>query len=426
MSHSDSLQKLVNEARHLRDHLLRVEGQDNSKLAAALQPFSKVVSFDDVTESQIRRLRVEFQNSYDGALKAVEGYTLQMVLRGYSPHNRTNSVRASVALALFGIILVLGAFHFTRWSNQTTFTLNKAAAFVEFDHFTEMMKLVELANYFGLDAQKQPDRTDLEPQLVYLEGISKLSLHYSEEQTLPVRMIGLANSVNPITALKISFIDKVCALYPQEEQTWTVGGIISCSNALELLEGTHDLPSPDTSAVAEFKDIELTSSDQQAAATKGFGFPFHGDLELIDNLQKVAMESAGRVVAGPHTRSRFIVRSQMEELKEQLKIVHLWALPIIYGALGSIVHCMWRVLNANVSALGFWHATMRTAFAGLAALTLSMLLVPTNIINVGTEMNRPMIYLMSFIFGYSVEAFVSTLNLLNSYLTTNLTPKSRK
>lgn len=41
-------------------------------------------------------------------------------------------------------------------------------------------------------------------------------------------------------------------------------------------------------------------------------------------------------------------------------------------------------------------------------------------------LNRPVIYLLSFIFGYSIEAFVSTLNILNTYLSSNLTPKPRR
>jgi hypothetical protein len=87
---------------------------------------------------------------------------------------------------------------------------------------------------------------------------------------------------------------------------------------------------------------------------------------------------------------------------------------------------MWRVLNPNVSGLGFIHPLMRTIFAGLAALTFSMLLVPSNILTVGVDMNRPLIYLLSFVFGYSIEAFVNTLNMLNNYVASNVAVRTRK
>ena len=75
---------------------------------------------------------------------------------------------------------------------------------------------------------------------------------------------------------------------------------------------------------------------------------------------------------------------------------------------------MWRVLNPNVAPVGLLYAIMRTAFAGLAALTLSMLLIPSNLFSIGTDVNRPLTYLVAFIFGYSIEAFVSTLNVVNT------------
>jgi len=137
------------------------------------------------------------------------------------------------------------------------------------------------------------------------------------------------------------------------------------------------------------------------------------------------MEKANRVADSLYLDSLHAVRLRMQELREALNAVHLWALPIIYGFLGSIVYCMWRVLHPNIAALGFFYSFMRTIFAGLAALTLSMLLVPSNILTAGVELNRPLIYLLSFIFGYSVEVFINTLNLLNSYFLSNLTTRPR-
>ena len=154
--------------------------------------------------------------------------------------------------------------------------------------------------------------------------------------------------------------------------------------------------------------------------------PFRERIAEINQLQRDTMDIAGRRPLNEYVQSYYRVQSQMQTLTEWLNVVYLWGLPIIYGALGSIVYCMWRVLNPNLAPVGGLYAVMRTAFAGLAALTLSMLLVPSNILTVGVDLNRPLVYLLSFIFGYSIEAFVSTLNGLNTYLSHNLTPKPRK
>ena len=87
---------------------------------------------------------------------------------------------------------------------------------------------------------------------------------------------------------------------------------------------------------------------------------------------------------------------------------------------------MWRNLNTNVSALGLSYSVLRTVFAGLAALTFSMLLVPSNILSMSVDLNRPLIYLLSFIFGYSIEAFVNTLNMINTYASSNLQARNKK
>ena len=117
------------------------------------------------------------------------------------------------------------------------------------------------------------------------------------------------------------------------------------------------------------------------------------------------------------------VTGKAEDLSQTLNIVHRWALPIIYGALGSIVYLMWRVLSPPISPFGVFRGLLRTIFAALAALTLSMLLIPSNALALGAEVSRPLIYLISFVFGYSVEAFVSTLNNLNTFLASRLSPK---
>jgi len=57
---------------------------------------------------------------------------------------------------------------------------------------------------------------------------------------------------------------------------------------------------------------------------------------------------------------------------------------------------------------------MRMIFAGLAAMTLSMIVIPSNIVNVDKSVQMPILYLLSFIFGYSIEGFIRLLNRLNA------------
>ena len=441
MSHSESLEKLIGEAGHLRDHLLRVEGQDGVELGVALQPFERDNGPDNIDDSNVAALSGAFQKAYDGALKSVDGYTLNEVLKGRSPHMHRASVLGSVILTAIGVLFVAAAFHFSSWSNRTSFILGQAERFIEFNHFESITKLIELENYFQ-QVTDAPDSSGLEPQLVYLEGLSTLKNHYYEEITLPSKMFELRADLNPIKkwwdntkldfcsepnpqirAERSKFLNWAVYCAPPSPQPVAVETEADLTEDDPTLSSSEELSQPDAD-VSTLVSAKLTPNAEPALAPRGSYFKLK--IDEIEELQKATMTTAGRVPVNPYVNSRNLVRFQIQSLTERLNIVYLWALPIIYGSLGSIVYCMWRVLNPNLAPLGALYTIMRTAFAGLAALTLSMLLVPTNILTVGVDLNRPIIYLLSFIFGYSIEAFVSTLNVLNTYLSTNLTPKPRR
>ena len=406
MATNGSLEKLIRESRNLRDHLLRVEGQNGVPLGIALQPFEPAAGDPDPTDQDIAALSTEFQKAHDSALNSVDGYTLNEVLLGRSPHVYTRSALGSSLLTLMGVLLVGIAFFYSNWASRATFTISEAETFVGFDHFDSVMKLVELEAFFE-DVNGDGDSPHLEPQVVYLEGLASLSAHYNDEVVLLHKMGELIEEISPYERRRQQLFVAYCRAEDPSQLpllTRAVGLLFTCP------------PKPNTAG----QSLSRSVVQQVAAAPQGF----REQIEAITKAQRLTMESAGRRPLNDYVISFKKMQSQMQVLKDLVSVVHLWALPIIYGSLGSIVYCMWRVLNPNLSSLGGLYVIMRTAFAGLAALTLSMLLVPSNIFTVGVELNRPFIYLLSFIFGYSIEAFVGTLNTLNTYLSHNLTPRA--
>ncbi|MDX8348659.1 hypothetical protein SLH49_11775 [Cognatiyoonia sp. IB215446] len=408
-----SLDKLRRESTHVRDYLLRIEGQDCLALVSALRPFdNKPFDYEDegknqtFSDDEVNELSRAFQEAYDNALATVDTYTLNEVLSGRSPHRSKHHTLSSPLLAIIGFVLVVGAFHFSYWSNRATFVIQEAQEFVKFDHFGAMMQLVELENYFAQSAGDTPNG-DLEPQLVYLEQFSALKTQYHSEELLPQRMHELREDFNPITKWRSAAQDRYCGT----DSAWAP--FLACPEISDIQTvhmRTDNLP------------------DDPAAALEGSAIDssFRESLSQIARIELATMQAAGREASSTYAQSRYSVIARMQELQERLNIVHLWALPIIYGALGSIVYCMWRILNTNVSALSLSYSVLRTVFAGLAALTFSMLLVPSNILTLTVDLNRPLIYLLSFIFGYSIEAFVNTLNMINTYASANLQARKRK
>jgi hypothetical protein len=411
-----SFDRLFDEARHLRDHLLRLSGHDAVDLTNALRPFEKSTNFDDITDEQIATLSTAFQTAHDSTVDLIDSRTLGNILSGKSPHLHGDSTFASIGLAIIGLILVIGAFHYTYWSNKTQILVVQAEQFVDFDHNAQMMKVVELEALFSEAGAITPERAlasgDIDPELVYLEQFAQLETQYAVEASLPVGLSYQILSFNPLNVMHDRLKRRICG-----------ARFFDQSNRLRV---AFNCPEP-RAVVGPLRQLAQTPISRDASSPQPYGInDFRSKVRRIGLMETATMAAAGRQPINPYTASRQSVDNMRADLVTKLSIVRLWALPIIYGALGSIVYCMWRVLDTNVSGLGFALPVMRTTFAGLAALTFSMLLVPANVLSIGAEMNRPIIYLLSFIFGYSIEAFISTLNVINTYVMSNVAVKPRK
>jgi hypothetical protein len=427
MSTLKGLEKLIFEARNLRDYILRIEGPDADNLTAALYPFDRAAKPEDTTKEEQIDLGRAFEGTLAIALKSVDERTLSDVLIGNSPHltvpmggKKMLQGCANSALAFFAFILVLAAFHFSHWATKTTFIVQEAENFSAFDHFEQMMKVVELKTYFER-AAPESDAADLEPQLVYLEERAALEAHYNSERTLPSAMSVLDDEFNPLRNNYNIAAYRYCTATNASEDPPAV----SLGQIFFNCQSFYQLPVTNGPSIERQEEgkLALASVEDPEVTRKA---PFTQSLEGFALEERYTMEAAGRAFNVDYIVSRTAIERLTQELRQKLNVVHLWALPIIYGALGSIVFSIWRVLNPNASSFNLFHSLIRMIFAGLAALTFSMLLVPSNIIAVGVDLNRPVIYLLCFIFGYSIETFVNTLNLLNLYFATNIAARRKQ
>lgn len=456
MTSNESLTRLVRQSSNLRDYLLHVDGEDSSVLGDALRPFElRGTEAPPPTAEDINALSKAFQKSHDSVIGRIDPYTLGEVLKGRLPENRRTPFWATLFLTVGGFFLVFSAFNFTYWANRATVAVSEAQDFIEFDHFPRLARLVEMKYYFDR-IEDETNSGDLEPQLLYLEGIAALQRHYQTERSLPETMDELLFEAEPYRRPFVTLYDSMCSLSdgngvlaattrqalgcPEidneqsfEEFEAALGQQFSTSGEGAepgdtddklALDGSPSESTP-TQTSADQGSSAIASNNELRTEATGKISVFDRQYEVVSELQYATMEKANRAAGGYYQDSLHVVRKRMQELREWLNAVHLWALPIIYGALGSIVYCLWRVLHPTVSPLGFLYTVTRTVFAALAALTLSMLLVPSNILTAGVEMNRPLVYLLSFVFGYSVEVFINTLNMINSYFLQNLTTRPR-
>ncbi len=470
----------VTEARRLRNYLLRTGAVNQSELVDALMPFELDPDLD-ATADQRTRLFHAFEAVKRRLDGVVDPYTLNEVLNGNSPflsdqprHVRFYSSWRGFVVTALGIGLVLLALHYSNWSNRAAYLLQAADEFARFDHVEQMTNLIELALLIeeteaavstsggddGSDAggSGQTFRVDMNSHgVVISEMIENLRQHYARENSL-LDDIGFHNGdlLTLERALNTTVRNWACpppflpadhARFQRAEaggQELTVAErMIGCAKPLQ--EPSPPGTAPDASLLAVVLDafqglVDPSKLGPTGAGDPGAGGPGADGLEttlnviapkafaafdLVKQTEDRAMELAERsqYLQLDYVQSLERIRGHAARVESNLLTVNRWALPIVYGMLGSIVYCMWRILNPATAALGLLYTLMRTAFAGLAALTLSMLIVPSNALSTGAEISRPLVYLISFIFGYSIEGFVNLLNNLNRYLSTTMTPR---
>lgn len=440
MDHEERLSTLIFKASNLRDYLMHVQGEDSADIAYALRVFDRTDDFSAVTDEDILNLRKAFQKAYDRLCLRIDPYTIGEVLIGKSPVERGTPVTTSLLLCVAGLLLVASVFNFTYWSNRATVAMADAQEFLAFDHSNEIAQLVEMKILF--DKVVSDDGTDnLEPQLMYLEGISNLQQHYSRERELIERIQGLWSEAQVYrtpgqyvsnwscdraadTVVLKAMFDPIFRC--SEKEAARAQAVAAAAARAEAMKKAKEEAAKKAQQVTGQEGTKVSSRDAATTEAIKAASVFDDRFRDVRAAQFETMKTANRTAVNIYQDTLDAMAVRIKDLREWLNTIHLWALPILYGMLGSIVYCMWRVLNPSVAPLGFFYSFMRTIFAGLAAMTLSMLLVPSNILTAGVELNRPLIYLLSFIFGYSVEVFINTLNMFNTYFLANLTTRERK
>ncbi len=407
----------LEQARRLRNYLLRSKAPTNAKLVAAILPFDDP---DRSTPEDRQRLYVAFQTAYDEAQSITDPQTLSEVLAGRSPYlPKTRAEKAGDAiLVCLGIVLTVMALSYSYWANRAVATLDKVEAYLEFDHPATVLRLMEMESFFEASVDDEPPYGSDEPIIVYNEVRDSLRNFYNLEIQLPGELNNLTEFNTPFDIIWSANIERYCFFVPDIGPRNWLQSVLCARQAADHAARQEaaaraarpgvDGPKPDRApAVADADpgaDPETSQARLRAAASR-----------FLDR-RNDAMAFAGRrqdLFSDVHEQ-RYVLAQRAELLRGILANVQNWWLPTIYGALGAVVYCMWRTLNPHLAPLGYLDGGMRIAFAALAGLTLSLLFVPSQMTGLAATPQRPLVYLIAFVFGYSIEAFVATLNRLNA------------
>lgn len=436
-----STARLVREARHLRDHLLHMPGKNSSDLTAALVPFENGGA---TTTKELHNLSSAFENAFDSATRFIDVHTLSSVLAGRSPSYSNESPRSAIPLVFVGIALVFLAFHYTYWASKASNLLIQSEEFIEFQHFERLMDVASqfIAQQSNVNAGSEnlpttevAERDDAASEqsaslnLALFRDIDTLRYQYHMEKILPAQLHNHSGNLNPAARALDVARTNICpdvGLMTVDLASLTPLENLLCRRSIETYQqvqkqALEDTETSNSSTGSESDNLTETATRDESLDNTAFGqirtesipetnVSFITESDAISRVQG----EADRSTQFPYIQSIFSVETMQRELNQKLSVANYWALPMIYGALGALTYCLWRTLTPRVSSLGFWHPVMRMVFAALAALTISMIFIPANIITLDQNAQKPLIYVISFIFGYSIEGFIRLLNKMNA------------
>jgi hypothetical protein len=147
--------------------------------------------------------------------------------------------------------------------------------------------------------------------------------------------------------------------------------------------------------------------------------------EIENTIDAISSTMGRQVTATAYEVNRVTFSTYKRTIESNIMIANRVLLPVLYGVLGAFLFNIVRYLSVDLANPSFIESFLRIVFAAFAAITVSMLLIPSQIVDVGAANNPTIVYLFCFLFGYSINAFIRLLERLESFLSGRFAPNER-
>jgi hypothetical protein len=470
-------------ARRLRDYEIFAGRGKGDALINALEPFEQPDG--QVKAAHLSKLRRAMRDTCVG----LDPYTLTKVIGGQSPLRqlapKTDSTQDARNLfarfrdyakdfslryivVVFGLILMGLALHYTLWTVQANIFLSKADEHLEYDYSGNVLSLFELEAHMVSTAPKQaaPD-VGYEPLQHYLNELTEIRSFNFNQSLLHQELRHLERTSDPLKAL-VDAIRGVPArlapnLSPQEAQRRALVAMEDAERLMQKSDGgdvtaaiSHQEPpvgpEPGEGMLASTSMTDATMTVAGGGHVDTGSEPKEAVVDMIDAIKTDSLAqtilggparihsaayddlyaSSATLLAMPFGQAdrpeltREQLRNDMARLATGISTINKWYLPVLYGALGAVLFCLVRILTPNLADLGPARSILRIVFGAFAAMTISMLLVPSNLFSLDAQSSPTLIFLFCFIFGYSFDAFLVALRRLEAFVIAKMQPDDKE
>lgn len=453
----EGVNEFVDRARLLRDYVVYSGSDEGTDLIKALK------AFDERPDLRDAEALATLREATRKACRSIEPHTLSQVLNGRSPirfgKRRSWIVRlgfSGFVVLLIGVFLLVSALHYTRWSTKAEVILASIDDHVSNDYskllhdFAQQSILVE-AQLADADAAPALGQGSLDD---FIETIDQLKYFHVRQRRLHEDVYFLLVNHSLLAEPKALVLNGIAAferLFQADETADTQPTPSETAKDTPPLPSLSDLWRMNVKAIADLEKLQ-EQGDGEFAGEAGID-ELKATLEKVNNyVDELHMSRAGwsldetqSDVAGKQFKSYLdlttIWRARMgadeqvdpqrkkaafqnmrQDLAGLLDLTNRWYFPLIYGALGAVIFSLSRHLNVTLSSPPLETTILRVLFASFAAISISMIFIPSSAFSIGQEISPAFMFLVCFIFGYSIESFLKLLRRIDTGISERLIP----
>jgi hypothetical protein len=390
---------IVRQARRLRDFGILQPMSGFTELVSTLR------AYEASTESELSREFENLQLAVSKVSSGIEPETLSALLRNELKlptdevtGNKIGGLTLTFTIFL-GFIFLFAALYYTKLVIEGVGLVSKMNTIIAVDFQSKTDSLVTMIRPFESEAksandllkeasQKSNDPNNVDPALAAVFGtLNELQYYFSFADALMGEMRPLNGKFN---------YDYVAA-------------------AKDLLIGPEIRNIEATQAVVSKPSSEGSSPSSGLRVSIIDSVPAFNDYNrLVSAIRHVVYNSSSIVTMTPQYIS-MIYGLERDQLTTNIEVTNKWTLPVLYGALGAVLYVLARHFNPFVASLSLPRVLLRITFAMFVAVSISMLLIPANVLSSNIVATPSGIFLLCFIAGYSTDTFIRLLAKLNTY-----------
>ncbi len=387
--------RFIQQVQRVCDYLVASGSAHASELENALNAYKNAENGVD-HYAELRRVVSE-------TFPTIEKRTLAAVLSGsFRLGEKTQAAEkkrlfsSTNLIAILGLLFIAASLHWTYWSTRASAVMGSLDSVLETQRNLNIEEIVHTRDFC------QYQNVQLDDQDVYRFILAARDMAYYDKIWLDAQ--------EEAHSLNLEF-------WPAQQMTrWVRGKFSSLFGDGELKLGEQIIGPNSAQSTEELCKFFAELSNRTLDAE----FRWY-QASFADLANTIPLASGSELFRGTGTASIVVLKKKLVEYQS---IIHQWLLPTLHGALGAIIFCLVRAIREPfLVPLGTRDIMLRLFFGAFVGYLVSALFAPAGMLGQPATGTAPITSIAAFIFGYSIDSFITILNRMNRFIVELPEPK---